>query len=253
MYKEVVLIDLKTYWELYTMSMLIRKTRLMLLLVMLAVLHGCAYQHVKPDPAFAPVRPEAKIKPPIQNGAIYQAGFEMTLFETIKAKRVGDILTVVFDEKHVAKKETKTEDNKASGITLAGPTVFGNVADATTGAQPGWLKALNNSISSTSDFKSKGKSEQKDSLTGSVSVSVTDVLPNGYLSIRGEKLLTLNQGDEFVQIMGIIRPVDVGPDNKVSSSKVANARIVYSGKGMTHDSNQGGWGTRLFLSDIWPF
>jgi len=237
------------------MFFILQKSKLLTLLIILVALQlsGCAYQHVKPDPAFAPVRPEARIKPPIKNGAIYQSGFEMSLFETVKAKRVGDILTVVFDEKHVAKKETKTEDNKASGVTLSGPTVFGNVADATTGAQPGWLKALNNSISSTSDFKSKGKSEQKDSLTGSLAVSVVDVFPNGNLSIRGEKLLTLNQGDEFVQIMGVVRPIDVGPDNKISSSKVANARIVYSGKGMTHDSNQGGWGTRFFLSDIWPF
>jgi len=237
------------------MHIKVKKIRLIvpfLLLVML-LLSACAPQHVKPDPAFAPVRPPAKIKPAIQNGAIYQAGFEMTMFETIKAKRVGDILTVVFDEKHVAKKETKTEDSKASAVTLSGPTVFGNVADATTGAQPSWLKALNNSIASTADLKAKGKSEQKDSLTGSLSVSVVEVLPNGYLSLRGEKLLTLNQGDEYLQISGIVRPVDIGPDNKIASSKVANARIVYSGKGMTHDSNQGGWGTRFFLSDIWPF
>lgn len=229
------------------------KTLALLGTIFTSLLSGCAYEHVKPDPAFAPVRPAAKIKPPVQNGAIYQAGFEMNLFESVKAKRVGDILTVVFDENHVAKKETKTEDNKGTSVTLTGPTVFGKAANATTGAQPSWLQALNNNITSSNDFKSKGKSEQKDSLSGSISVSVVDVMPNGYLSIRGEKLLTLNQGDEFIQVMGIIRPIDIGADNKVSSSKVANARIVYSGKGLTHDSNQGGWGTRFFLSDIWPF
>lgn len=226
----------------------------MAIIVPLALMQlACAPQQIKPDPNFAPVRPAAQIKPPIQNGAIYQSGLEMTLFESVKAKRIGDILTVVFDEKHAAKKETKTEDNKATGITLSNPTIGGKVVDATTGAGPGWLKALNNAISSTSDFKSKGKSEQKDSLTGSLSVSVVDVLGNGYLMIRGEKILSLNQGDEYLQISGIVRPVDIGADNKIASSKVANARIVYKGKGLTHDSNQGGWGTRFFLSEIWPF
>jgi len=82
---------------------------------------------------------------------------------------------------------------------------------------------------------------------------VIEVLPNGNLVIRGEKQLTLNQGDEYVQLSGIIRSIDLGPDNKIVSSKVANARITYSGQGLTHDSNKGGWGTRFFLSDKWPF
>ncbi len=230
-----------------------RLIKLFLLLLIMSLFSACAYQHRKPSPEFAPARPTTQMQTVTNNGSIYQASTSISLFESNKAKRVGDILTIVFDEKHVAKKETKTEDNKGSSLALAGPTVFGNVADATTGAQPGWLKALNMDVSSTNDFKSKGKSEQKDSLTGSLSVSVIEVLDNGNMVVRGEKLLTLNQGDEYVQLSGIIRRVDLGPDNKVASSKVANAKIVYSGQGMTHNSNQGGWGTRFFLSDKWPF
>ncbi|MFK5892612.1 MAG: flagellar basal body L-ring protein FlgH [Pseudomonadota bacterium] len=232
---------MKTIYKLFLMGLVI------------STFSGCAYQHRKPSPEFAPVRPATIMSPVTENGSIYQTSTSISLFETNKARRVGDILTVVFDEKHVAKKETKTEDNKSGSISLANPTIFGQVADATTGVQPGWLKALNMSVSSTNDFKSKGKSEQKNSLTGSLSVSVVEVLANGNLVIRGEKLLTLNQGDEYVQLSGIIRTFDLGPDNKVASSKVANAKIVYSGQGMTHDSNKGGWGTRFFLSDKWPF
>ncbi len=225
------------------------------LLLATTLFSGCAYQHRKPSPEFAPVRPPEIKSPQITNGSIYQMSTARPLFETNKAKRVGDILTVIFDEKHVAKKETKTEDNRGSGISLANPTVFGQSAAtvATGGVTATALDILNMSISSTTDFKSKGKSEQKDSLTGSLSVTVVEVLPNGNLVIRGEKMLTLNQGDEFVQISGIIRSSDLGLDNTIASSKVANARIVYSGQGMTHDSNKGGWGTRFFLSDIWPF
>ncbi|NOQ78837.1 MAG: flagellar biosynthesis protein FlgH, partial [Gammaproteobacteria bacterium] len=174
------------------------------------------------------------------------------------------ILTVVFDEKTTGKKETKTEDKKGMTIGLSNPTIFGKAVstDATTGnavADTGLgladelLQMLNASVASNNDFKSKGKSEQKNSLTGNIGVTVVDVLPNGNLIIQGEKLVTINQGDEYIQLSGVIRGRDVSLDNKISSSKVANAQIVYSGVGLTHDSNSAGWGSRFFLSDVWPF
>jgi flagellar L-ring protein precursor FlgH len=227
--------------------------KLFLLIVIMSLFSGCAYQHRKPSPEYAPVRPQKQLQPITENGSIFQNSTSKSFFETNKAKRVGDILIIIFDEKHVAKKETKTDDGRSTNLKLENPTIFGKVADATTGAQPGWLKALNLSLSSSNALTAGGKSEQKDSLTGSLSVSVVEVLANGNLVIRGEKLLTLNQGDEYVQISGIIRSSDLGPDNKVASSKVANARITYSGQGLTHDSNKGGWATRFFLSDKWPF
>ena len=149
-------------------------------------------------------------------------------------------------------------------IELSNPTVFGKAVttDGITGnanADTGWgltnelLQALNASIASNEDFKSKGKSEQKNSLTGNIGVTVTEVLANGNLIVQGEKLVTINQGDEYIQLSGTVRSRDVGLDNKISSSKVANAQIVYSGVGLTHDSNSGGWGTRFFMSDVWPF
>lgn len=229
-----------------------RLSHFLIIGVTVSLFSGCAYQHRKPSPEFQAVRP-----PPIQatrvtDGAIYQPATARSLFETTKASRIGDILTVVFDEKHVAKKETKTEDKKSSGIKLSNPIVFGK-ASGVPGTTANALDILNMNIASNNDFKAKGKSEQKDSLTGSISVTVVEVLPNGNLVVRGEKLLTLNQGDEYVQLSGIVRGIDVGIDNTVASSKIANAKIVYSGQGMTHDSNKGGWGTRFFLSDMWPF
>jgi len=227
--------------------------KILLMMLVLLTFSGCAYQHRKPSPEFAPVRPHKQLQPITENGAIFKNTTSRSFFETDKAKRVGDILTIVFDEKHVAKKETKTDDSRSTNLKLENPTIFGKIADTTTGAQPGWLKALNMAVSSSNALTAGGKSEQKDSLTGSLSVSVVEVLANGYLVIRGEKLLTLNQGDEYIQLSGIIRSIDLGPDNKVASSKVANAKITYSGQGLTHDSNKGGWATRFFLSDKWPF
>ncbi len=232
--------------------------------IIISLLSGCAHERLVHNPQYAPVRPAAVITAPQSTGSIYLNSNNMNLFETVKAHRVGDILTVVFDEKTTGKKETKTEDKKGTTVGLSNPTVFGKAVktDATTGnatADSGLgladelLKALNASIKSTADFKSKGKSEQKNSLTGNIGVTVVEVLPNGNLIVQGEKLVTINQGDEYIQLSGIIRGRDVGLDNKISSSKVANAQIIYSGVGLTHDSNSAGFGSRFFLSDVWPF
>lgn len=236
----------------------------LLIVIALVLLSGCATQRLEHSPKYAPVRPPAVITNPQSTGSIYLTKNNINLFETVKAHRVGDILTVVFDEKTTGKKETKTEDKKGMTVGLSNPTVFGKAVttDAITGnanADTGWgltnelLQALNTSIASNNDFKSKGKSEQKNSLTGNIGVTVVEVLPNGNLVVQGEKLVTINQGDEYIQLSGIIRSRDVGLDNKISSSYVANAQIVYSGVGLTHDSNSAGWGSRFFLSDVWPF
>lgn len=227
-------------------------------------LSGCAAQRLEHNPKYAPVRPPVVVTQPQNTGSIYLNSNNINLFETVKAHRVGDILTVVFDEKTTGKKETKTEDKKGTTVGLSNPTIFGKavttdsvtgnaVANTGLGLADELLQALNASISSNNDFKSKGKSEQKNSLTGNIGVTVVEVLSNGNLVVHGEKLVTINQGDEYIQLSGIIRTRDVGLDNKISSSKVSNAQIVYSGVGLTHDSNSAGWGSRFFLSDVWPF
>ena len=237
--------------------------KLLLLMPVAVFLSGCAAQRLEHDVKYSPVRPPVVVNHPQNTGSIYLNANNLNLFETVKAHRVGDILTVVFNENTTGKKETKTEDNKASSIGLSNPTIFGKAVstDETTGNAVSYaggladalLRGLNTSVESSGDFKSKGKSEQKNSLTGNIGVTVTEVLSNGNLVVRGEKLVTINQGDEYIQLSGIIRGRDVGLDNMIASSKVANAQITYSGVGLTHDSNKGGWGTRFYLGDMWPF
>ena len=91
------------------------------------------------------------------------------------------------------------------------------------------------------------------SLNGNITVTVHQVLPNGVLIVRGEKWLTLNQGDEYIQVSGMVRPQDIGPDNTVESTKLADARISYSGTGAVHDTNVMGWLSRFFVSALMPF
>ena len=108
-------------------------------------------------------------------------------------------------------------------------------------------------IGSDSSFKGDSKSNQSNSLVGDISVNVMRVLPNGNLVIRGEKWLTLNTGEEFIRLEGLVRPQDVNADNTVESNRIANARIQYSGKGQTQEAQSPGWLTRFFSSSLFPF
>jgi flagellar L-ring protein precursor FlgH len=84
-------------------------------------------------------------------------------------------------------------------------------------------------------------------------VTVADVLPNGNLVVRGEKRVGINQGNEYVKISGIVRPLDIAADNTIASTKVADATIIYNGDGQTASANKAGWLTRFFTSVLSPF
>ena len=106
--------------------------------------------------------------------------------------------------------------------------------------------------STSIDNTGNGSTSQSNTLGGDISATVVRALTNGNLIIRGEKMLTLNDGNEYIQISGMIRSEDVQPDNTVLSKRIANAEISYSGDGDYVDATQAGWGTKLFYK-IWPF
>lgn len=199
------------------------------------------------DPAFAPVRP-SDLRPPQQNtGAIYQSNFDMRLFEDHTAKRVGDILTIRLEERTQAQKGADLKSAKDTSVTVSAPTLWG-VNPATFLGQD-----LETKLQTAHQYQGKGTSNQSNSLTGDISVTVVEVMPNGNLRIRGEKRVTLNQGDEFVRLSGIVRPVDIDASNTVSSSKVADPTIMYTGTGALADSSKMGWLARFFNSPWFPF
>ena len=102
------------------------------------------------------------------------------------------------------------------------------------------------------DNTGSGEVKQSNTLGGDISATVVRALTNGNLIIRGEKMIALNDGNEFIQISGMIRSEDVQPDNTVLSKRIANAEISYSGDGDYVDATKAGWGTKLFYK-IWPF
>lgn len=224
---------------------------------LLALLSGCASMNKAPSADYRAVHPPVAQPPAQGNGAIYQNGYGLALFEDIKARRIGDTLTIVLQERTQASKDAKTETSKENDVSIANPTILGSSPQFNA---PGILplasnrgNSLETGLSSSQEFSGEGSSSQGNSLSGNITVTVADVLPNGNLVVRGEKWLTLNQGDEYIQISGIVRPVDVRADNTVLSGQVADARITYSGKGMVADSNKMGWLSRFFASAIWPF
>ncbi|MBT8136705.1 MAG: flagellar basal body L-ring protein FlgH [Gammaproteobacteria bacterium] len=180
-------------------------------------------------------------------GAIFSLNTQRELFSDVKARRIGDIITIRLVEKTAARKSSSTSTSKDTSINNQNPKLFG--VDLRSGGNP----ILAQTIDGSQSFDGDGASSQSNELQGSITVTVAQRLPNGNLYVRGEKWLTLNQGEEFVRISGIVRPFDVGPDNAVPSSKVADARIVYSGKGPLADANRQGWLARFFSRPLMPF
>jgi flagellar L-ring protein precursor FlgH len=210
-------------------------------------LTGCAsYAPPQPgDPHYAPVVSAAYQEPVQTNGSLYHER-SMSLFTDSKARNVGDIITIMLTERTVSSKSSGVNVSKDSSTSLPAGTILGMTP--TLNGVP-----FDTSISQERDFNGDAGADQSNSLSGSIAVTVADVLPNGNLIVRGEKWMTLNRGDEFIRISGILRPDDISRQNTVSSTKLANAQISYSGTGELANSQSMGWMSRFFNSAYWPF
>ena len=238
---------------------LIVATRVLLALCVLGALSACDTPPRR-DPEYAASYPAVHASPAqaqAASGAIFQTGYEVALFEDLKAHRVGDILTIRLSESNQAAKSNNNAVTKKQDAKIANPTILGAKPEF---LLPGVLplaaaanNSLETSLSSDNDFSGKADSKQSNSLNGSITVTIADVLPNGNLVVRGEKRLNLNQGNEYIKVSGLVRPVDIGSDNSVPSTKIADATIVYSGDGANADSSKVGWLERFFMSAVFPF
>ena len=108
-------------------------------------------------------------------------------------------------------------------------------------------------VEGSRDFAGAGGSAQSNQLAGNITVTVIENLGNGTLRVAGEKQVRLNQGDELVQVQGIVRVADISPDNRISSDRVGDARILYGGRGTIARSNAMGWLGRFFNSAAFPY
>jgi flagellar L-ring protein precursor FlgH len=204
------------------------------------LLTGCASTPDSEDEG--PVMPPmAEVpKQPVEiSGAIFSQGTEMSLFEDIKARRVGDILTVMLVEQNSGTKSADTSLSQSTGMSVSAPVIGDNT-----------FNEIGLNIGSEGAFAGESGSSQRNSLSGSISVTVLQVMPGGNLFVQGEKWIEINQGKEFIKLQGIIRPRDVRSNNTILSTQVADARISYSGTGATENSNVIGWVARLLFSPL---
>ena len=223
---------------------------LILFVCITALLGGCAstdltQKTLTHSPDFAPVYPLASDANRIPTGGIYGNRQSDAWFGRGRNFQVGDIITVLLNESTQAARTQNTDVSREAKNTF--PT---GASTAIGGVHP-LLKGLdlnNNKTSSTG----KGTADQLATLSGSVAVTVVEILANGNLMVRGEKKLGLAEGTEVIQVSGVIRPEDVGPNSTVQSRRLANAQIAYRGSGDLANATKAGWGTTL-MHKFWPF
>jgi flagellar L-ring protein precursor FlgH len=215
---------------------------------LVALMTACSVmtrEHPLPnDPAYAPVPASTLRSGDMVTGSIYQTNRNFSMYGDQVALNVGDILTVTLQENTSSSKSADTSYDKDAEVTFNEATILGNAIEK-------FGSSLLTNPSFERAFDGKASSDQSNSLQGSISVTVSEVLPNGVLRIQGEKWLRLNQGDEYIRLTGLVRPQDIGTDNTVPSSKVADARIAYGGTGEFDDVNRQGWLSRFFNSEWW--
>jgi flagellar L-ring protein precursor FlgH len=197
-------------------------------------------------PQFEPVYPALMESSKQATGAIYVGRQSDSWFGKGRNFQVGDVITVLLNESTQAARTQNANVSRESSNDVA-PKGLQNYGTGLGGLMGG-LNMLGGKINN----KGTGAADQQASLSGSVAVSVVEVMPNGNLVLRGEKQLALTEGTEIIQVAGIIRPEDVAPNNTVQSRRLANAQIAYRGTGDLANAARAGWGTSTLMK-LWPF
>ena len=222
-----------------------KSTNLFIIILAMLGLDGC----VATTPSTAihqpmTIRPEQRQAPVATNGSIYNAASARPLFEDRKARFVGDTLTINIAEKTAAAKKSDTKADRSHNSESSLPTITGLPLKSFQGA------AL--SAKSTHAFEGSGENTSSNNFTGTLTVTVIEVYPNGNLLVSGEKQIGLKDGEEFIRFSGVVNPNTVTAANTVQSTQVADARIEYKANGFIDTAQVMGWLGRFFLTFL-PF
>jgi flagellar L-ring protein precursor FlgH len=223
----------------------IEAVKLCCLPVMVAALLTAGCTTVPPTNVHQPMTatPAPRPIPQATNGAIYHAENQrLVLFEDIRARNIGDTLTIVIEEKTTGSKKSASTASRTGSVDATVPDVFG----------VGALRGLNVKSDASNTFSGKGDSASNNVLTGTITVTVIEVLANGNLLVSGEKQVAIDQGTEYVRFSGVVNPSTISGANTVSSTKVADARVEYKGSGYIDEAQTMGWLARFFLT-VLPF
>lgn len=225
------------------------KQRICAVLLLMLLSGGCATQTKDVKTASF----DQQLPKPVADysrGSIWQAN-SSGLTEEFKARRKGDIVTILIAETASASKAAKTDTSRATAISAGMPNFMGlETAGFFTKNFGDLSKLLNASTDST--YAGSGSTSRQESLNATISAKVIDVLPNGNLQIEGRRNVKVNNEDQIIVVEGTVRPSDINAANVVNSGFVADARITYSGKGIISDRQSPGWLMNI-IDKVWPF
>ncbi|HEY1844027.1 MAG TPA: flagellar basal body L-ring protein FlgH [Buttiauxella sp.] len=214
------------------------------------LLSGCAHIMQQPLVQGPTTAAPLQVAPTGPSGSLFQTGQAMNygyqpMFEDRRPRNVGDTLTILLQENVSASKSSSSSANRngSAGMGLALPSSIG-----------GWMAdgRADFDASGKSDFSGKGGAAARNTFTGTITVTVNGLLPNGNLQVVGEKQIAINQGTEFIRFYGVVNPRTISGNNTVPSTQVADARIEYVGNGYINEAQNMGWLQRLFLN-LAPF
>ncbi len=190
------------------------------------------------------VEPEERYDNP---GSLYQSGGADTLFADTRAHRVGDIVMVKVVENSKAKNKATMDSNKDQTNAYGIDAFFGKskVLKMPVGE-------VGFGTSSVSELSADGETKREGTVTATLAARVTRLLPGGLMQIEGARETKVNGETQYLVVTGLIRPMDVSPDNTITSNRIADAHIAYYGKGVISDTQKPGWFTRL-MNNVWPF
>jgi len=192
------------------------------------------------DPAWAPIHPKHEPEHyAAETGSLFNSASTSSLYDDYKPRGIGDIITVTLNEQTKAAKSSDADLSKNNDASMDPLEVGGqqlNIGDYN----------FSYNLSNDNNFSGSAAANQSNSISGSITVEVIEVLANGNLVIRGEKWLTLNTGDEYIRLSGTIRPDDIDYENTIASNRISNARIQYSGTGTQQDMQEPGFLARFF-------
>lgn len=187
-------------------------------------------------------RPQVQASQAAGNGAIYQAAAYRPLFEDRRARNVGDVLTIAINEKTQAGKQASSNGSKTSEVDSS--------ISAVAGLPLKMFQGLGVNAEASNLYDAKSAVNSSNNFTGSVSVTVVEVLPNGNLAVAGEKQVALDKSTEYIRLSGVVNPDTIQAGNVVSSAKVADARIEYRTSANFDKAEMMSWLARFFLSFI---
>lgn len=180
-------------------------------------------------------------------GAIFQTGQAMNfgyqpMFEDRRPRSIGDTLTILLQENVSASKSSSASANRNGSVGVG----FDALPSALSGLLGG--DRARAEMGGKNDFNGKGGAAARNTFSGTLTVTVMELLANGNLRVVGEKQIAINQGTEFIRFSGVVNPRTISSNNAVASTQVADARIEYVGNGYISEAQQMGWLQRLFLS-----